>query len=149
MIIDKIENVSLYKNIPEVAVNFIKSLKNKTPELGKHVLSDSVYANVEIYETKLLKSGKFEAHKKYIDIQILLKGEEQIFVAPQKELTVSEAYDSTRDIEFYLDDLSNSEIVQLDGTNFVMLFPHEAHAPQVSIDDNCEKVLKVVVKIKI
>jgi beta-galactosidase beta subunit len=30
-----------------------------------------------------------------------------------------------------------------------MLFPHEAHAPQVSIDEKLENVLKVVVKIKI
>lgn len=149
MIIDKIENVSLYKNIPEIAVKFIESLKNKTPELGKHILSDSVYANVETYKTKLLKTGKFEAHKKYIDVQILLKGEEQIFVAPQRKLTVSEPYDSTRDIEFYSDEVSNSEKVRLDGTNFVMLFPHEAHAPQISIDNNQEKVLKVVVKIKV
>lgn len=149
MIIDKIENVSLYKNIPEVAVNFISSLKNKTPEIGKHILSDSVYANVETYETKLLTAGKFEAHKKYIDIQILLKGKEQIFVAPQKELTVSEAYNSDRDIEFYSDGVSGAERVCLDETNFVVLFPHEAHAPQVSTEEICEKVLKVVVKIKI
>ena len=71
MIIDKIENLSIYKNIPDIARDFILSLKKGTPSLGKHVLSESIYANVETYETKLLENGKFEAHKDFIDVQIL------------------------------------------------------------------------------
>lgn len=149
MIIDKIENISIYKNIPEIARDFILSLKKGTPSLGKHVLSESIYANVETYETKLLENGKFEAHKDYIDIQILLKGHEQIFIASQNSLTMSEPYDAKRDIEFYSDNICSFQSIKLDGTNFVMLFPHEAHAPQVSIDEKLENVLKVVVKIKI
>lgn len=149
MIIDKIENISIYKNIPEIARDFILSLKNGTSSLGKHVLSESIYANVETYETKLLENGKFEAHKDYIDVQILLKGHEQIFIAPQNSLTMSEPYDAKRDIEFYSDNICSFQSIKLDGTNFVMLFPHEAHAPQVSIDEKLENVLKVVVKIKI
>ena len=149
MIIDKIENISIYKNIPEIARDFILSLKKETPSLGKHVLSESIYANVETYETKLLENGKFEALKDYIDVQILLKGHEQIFIAPQNSLTMSEPYDAKRDIEFYSDNIRSFQSIKLDGTNFVMLFPHEAHAPQVSIDEKLENVLKVVVKIKI
>ena len=149
MIIDKIENISIYKNIPEIAIDFILSLKKETPSLGKHVLSESIYANVETYETKLLENGKFEAHKDYIDVQILLKGHEQIFIAPQNSLTIFEPYDAKRDIEFYSDNICSFQSIKLDGTNFVMLFPHEAHAPQVSIDEKLENVLKVVVKIKI
>ena len=148
MIIDKIENISIYKNIPDIARNFILNLKKETPNIGKHILSDSIYANIETYDTKLLENGKFEAHKDYIDIQILLKGQEQIFVAPQNGLAVSEPYDAKRDIEFYSDNISFSQSIKLDGTNFVMLFPHEAHAPQISIDEKIENVLKVVVKIK-
>lgn len=149
MIIDKIENISIYKNIPEIARDFILSLKKGIPSLGKHVLSESIYANVETYETKLLENSKFEAHKEYIDVQILLKGHEQIFIAPQNRLTMSEPYDAKRDIEFYSDNIRSFQSIKLDGTNFVMLFPHEAHAPQVSIDEKLENVLKVVVKIKI
>ncbi len=148
MITDKIENISIYKNIPNIARDFISSLNTETPSLGKHILSDYIYANIETYNTKLLENGKFEAHKDYIDIQILLKGQEQIFVVPQNGLTVSEPYDVKRDIEFYSDDISSSQSIKLDGTNFVMLFPHEAHAPQISINEKVENVLKVVVKIK-
>ncbi len=148
MIIDKIENISIYKNIPDIARNFILNLKNETPSFGKHILSDSIYANVEAYNTKLLENGKFEAHKDYIDIQILVKGQEQIFVAPQNSLIVSESYDAKRDIEFYSNNISTYSSIKLDGTNFAMLFPHEAHAPQISIDEKVENVLKVVVKIK-
>ncbi len=147
MIIDKIENISMYKNIPNNVVEFISSL-NKDIQLGKHILSDDVYVNVEEYATKSVDIGKFESHKDYIDIQILLSGEEKIYITSKAPLTVLEPYNPTRDIEFYSEDITSYPYVTLDGTNFVMLFPHEAHAPQIALK-NPQKVLKVVAKIKV
>ncbi len=87
MITDKLNNIDLYSEIPQVAKDFIKSL---TPdiEIGKVVLSDDIYANVETYTTKFPSQGRFEAHDKYTDIQILLKGEEYIYVEDRSKLNV-------------------------------------------------------------
>lgn len=148
MIIDKLENISLYKNIPECVVDFVKSL-HKNISTGKHILSETIYANIEEYHTKLLKDAKFEAHNKYIDIQILLDGREQIFVTDRKKLTESIPYNQDKDIIFYADSVIDHQPIFLDGTNFVVLYPHEAHAPQVAIAEKPEKVLKVVIKIKL
>lgn len=148
MIIDKIENISLYKNIPNNVVEFVSSL-NKDIKFGKHILSDDVYVNIEEYETKSADIiGKFESHKDYIDIQILLSGEEKIYITSKAPLSVLEPYNPTRDIEFYTEDITSYPYVTLDGSNFVMLFPHEAHAPQIAFK-NPQKVLKAVVKIKV
>lgn len=148
MIVDKIENISIYNNIPVEAVKFINSL-NTNIQLGRYELENDIFANVEKYETKLIENAKFEAHNDYVDIQILLKGNENIFITDKTILTVSEPYDQNRDICFYSDKLDSSMPVRLDSSNFVVVFPHEAHAPQVSINEIPEEVLKVVVKIPV
>lgn len=148
MIVDNLKNISLYKNIPTCVVDFIENLHSNI-SLGKHVLSDNIYFNVETYCTKQVEDGKFESHNDYIDIQLLLSGSESIYVTSVDGLTISTPYDKIRDISFYSDPLDNSSFVTLNGTNFIMLFPHEAHAPQISPNKTCEEVLKIVVKIKI
>ena len=42
MIVDKIENISIYNNIPVVAVKFINSL-NKNIQLGRYELENGVF----------------------------------------------------------------------------------------------------------
>lgn len=148
MIIDKIENIHLYKNIPQQVIDFVKSIDKNSP-LGKQALSDDIYVNIEQYVTKTLENAKFEAHDKYIDIQILLSGEEYIYITDRAPLVELIPYNSEKDIVFYSNPVNEFPKIKLDSTNFVMIFPHEAHAPQVSIDNHSDKVLKTVVKIKI
>jgi len=148
MIIDKIENISMYTElIPDAAAGFTAKLMEKTI-LGKHVLSENIYANIEMYNTKSLQDGKFESHDRYIDIQILLKGKERIYITGRTGLTVSVPYNGDKDITFYSDDVDKYNFEVLDGTNFIMIFPHEAHASQIAIDTS-EEVLKLVIKIKV
>lgn len=148
MITDKIENAIMYCEIPFEAREFLTNLTSNI-EVGKVILNDSVYANVEKYVTKNVNDAKFEAHEKYIDIQVLLKGAEYIYFTDKSKLTVKESYDNSRDIVFYGEDVEKYPKIKLDGSNFVMLFPHEAHAPQVSVNSNNSEVKKVVVKIKV
>lgn len=148
MITDKIENVHMYREIPSEVKDFLKNLIS-TAEAGKVILNDNVYANVEKYLTKNVNNAKFEAHEKYIDIQVLLEGDEYIYFTDKSKLTVKEPYDNSRDIVFYGEDVANYPKIKLDGSNFVMLFPHEAHAPQVCVNNNNSEVKKVVVKIKV
>lgn len=147
MIVDKISKVLNYAEIPEHAVKFIAGLSPEI-EVGRYVLSEFDYANVEVYNTKNIEDAKFESHNDYIDIQILVTGSERIYYTNTKGLTTGVSYDKERDIEFYADNLIGKDYVTLNGTNFVMLFPHEAHAPQVSINNDCQSVKKVVLKIR-
>lgn len=147
MIFDKLNNISLYKNIPGLVIDFVNNLDSEI-ELGKHILSDEIYVNVETYSTRTLNNARFESHQNYIDIQILLQGEELIYTAESDKLNVESPYNPEKDITFYSDNLNKRHNFKLDGSNFVMLYPHEAHAPQVAINDESKNVLKVVVKIK-
>jgi len=148
MIYDNLENISRYNQIPEPAKDFINNLIADIP-LGRYEISDGIYANIEEYSTKRIEEAKFEAHRKYIDIQILLKGYERLDFAPINNRKIIEPYDESRDIEFF--EYGNADITPcfLDGKNFVMLFGGELHAPQISPCGEKKSVKKVVVKVRI
>ena len=147
MIIDKLENISKYKEVPVFAVEFIKNLTTNINE-GRYDFPEQNFANVESYNSKNIEDAKFEAHRNYIDIQLLLSGRERIYYTGGEGLVEKAPYDSSRDIVFFNDSVKNSDYLTLDGTNFALIYPHEAHAPQVSVETS-ENVKKVVVKIKI
>lgn len=146
MIVDKLENVILYSQIPDYVKDFVLKL-NCDCKSGRYNLLDSDYANIETYNTKLREVAKYETHDKYIDIQILLKGSERIYIKSRNNLTKLDEYNEEKDITFYSDSV-DSDFVTLDSSNFVMIYPHEAHAPQVAVNESIE-VKKVVVKIKV
>ena len=100
MIYDKIENIDKYAEIPEFAVKFIEGLSEDIAT-GRYELGGENYANVECYTTKSHDICKPEAHKKYIDIQLLLSGHELLQFTGVDELKISEEYDKNRDIMFF------------------------------------------------
>ena len=144
MIYDRIENIDTYK-LDSVAVEFIKNLSSDI-ECKKHILSDNIYANVEEYTTKDV--GYFEAHRDYLDIQILLSGEEIIEYTPLIGLKTKDEYDKTRDIEFFFDGESQITPIKLQKGLFTVLYPQDAHKPQLKFKSNMP-VKKVVVKVKL
>ena len=148
MIIDKLENISNYPQIPEYIVNFINGLSEDT-ECMRYDLIDDDFVKVETYTTKLLSDAKFETHNNYVDVQLLLDGRERIYVNSREGLSEVAPYSPERDITFYKDDIDGSDYVTLDGTNFVLLYPHEAHAPQVASVEGVAIVKKAVAKIRI
>lgn len=148
MIIDSLENMSIYDNIPQNVINFVKTLTPET-EIGRYEIDKNSYANIDVYETKNLKDCKFEAHKNYIDIQMLLSGIEELDYTPAKDLIVSEKYDEKRDIMFFENPDRISDSVILEVGKFALIYPHEAHRPQVAFNTKLKTVKKVVIKIHI
>ncbi len=145
MIFDRISNIKNYKEIPAEVADFILSLTSETYP-GHYEITTGVYANIDCYTTKL--AGKLESHKKYIDIQILLSGEERLDYTDTTDLIVSEQYNPEKDIMFYEHPDTFLNSVRLCYGNFIMLYPHEAHQPQMALIEP-QQVKKVVVKIPV
>ena len=89
MIVDKTDNLKQYTHLGskfQKAFTFITDPELMLLDNGKYEIDgDNVYALVSEYKTKNEIDGKFEAHKKYIDIQFVAKGTELIGYAPFKE----------------------------------------------------------------
>lgn len=148
MITDKIENIKNYKEIPNQVSDFLQSLASNS-DTGHYEIDESSYANIDEYETKPVSNCKFEAHKKYIDIQMLLYGTEELDFIHTENLKIDEEYDCSRDVMFFKNPSIKPDSLILNPFKFAMIYPHEAHRPQMNAFDKPQKVKKVVVKILI
>lgn len=147
MITDKLINLKKYNEIPPEAIEILASGDICT---GRHNINKDVYINVEEYTTKHIEDAKFESHDRYIDVQIILSGVEDIYYTDvNNNLTVSEPYSKEKDITFYSNNVKEYNKVTLDGTNFVILYPQDAHAPQAAFNDTPQNVKKAVIKIHV
>lgn len=151
MIFDRIENLGTYLSAHEslTAVSgFITDFLSKPHEDGKYVIDgESIYANVSSYTTKPREGALFEAHKKYIDLQLMLDGSEFIGWSPLENVTQeSEEYSKGGDIAFYSGDADIN--LPLKSGYFTLLFPCDAHMPCIAVDEPA-RVRKMVIKVKI
>lgn len=149
MIIDKLKNASLYYGVNERIAKALKYLQNTDLsefQNGRYDIdSDNIFVLVQDYNTKPLSKGKFEAHRKYIDIQYIIKGEEKLGYVYVHKLNPSTDYDEVKDILFFEGD---GDFVTADEGTFLVFAPEDAHMP--GIEANLpEYVKKAVVKIKV
>jgi len=149
MIIDKIENASLYNGISSLLAEGLKFLSEndfRHIEAGKYFLkNDLLYAMVNDYSTKPQYECKLEAHKKYIDIQFMISGEEQIGITSYHNQVPTEDYNPEKDIVFFKEEVS---LFTLSEGHFAIFFPDDLHQPCI-ISDKISDVRKVVVKVAV
>lgn len=105
-----------------------------------------MFVMVQGYTTEDRDSCRFEAHRRYIDIQLMLAGEEIIEVAPVGELTPDTPFDSERDAGFFKTPEAPCTRLILRPGDFAVFFPEDAHMPKVSVHAPAP-LRKAVVKI--
>ena len=149
MIKDKLINAETYYGISKNLKKgfewlLSQDLDNIAPD--KYIIDgDKLYANIQEYETKL--DAKYESHRKYIDIQYMIRGEEQVGVTDIKNCIICVEYDSEKDLEFF--DCTEPEHYEtLYEGEFLVFFPQDAHKPSISTKKT-QIVKKVVVKVAI
>jgi YhcH/YjgK/YiaL family protein len=124
---------------------FLQDTDLKTLSAGRHEIDgDNVYAMVTEAPTKDLDSTKFESHRKYIDVQYVIDGEEKIAVEPVEGATVTVPYDDTKDIAHYSGE--GKTYTATPGTFFIF-FPTDAHRPSITPGGN-KTDKKLVIKVR-
>ena len=148
MIFDTLKNVDNYKGLGRVydALKFLSETDFSKIELGRYELDgDNIFYMVQSYDTDPDKTIS-EAHKKYIDIQYMVEGEEIIGVADiseDKELTEAK---EENDVWFY--DCKTEPLV-LSAGKYMVLYPNDLHCPGVATNGTAMTCRKVVVKVKV
>ena len=150
---DNIQNTEKICNLSElinIGLNYLEKSDFSNIENGRYeILGDKVFASVQDYLSKPKESAKFEAHRKYIDIQYIVKGEEQIGVCNISNFNDFTPYDSEKDIVFLTPINENkAEFIRLKEKEFMILMPQDAHMPSIAIDKP-SYVKKVVVKVSV
>jgi YhcH/YjgK/YiaL family protein len=146
MIVDTLDNALLYFGLGEgikKGLLYLAGTDFSKLETGRHdIEGDQLFAMVQEYQTKPLEKGKWEAHRRYWDIQYVMKGTEQIHYANIEHLSAGE-YDAEKD---FLGLEGKGDQVTLREGMFAILSPRDAHMPGMAQGQSVA-VSKVVVKV--
>jgi YhcH/YjgK/YiaL family protein len=146
MVSDSLANAGLYAALgPRIArgLAFLghADLEHLSP--GRHEIDgDALYAIVSDYAPKPESEGRWEAHRRYLDLQFVAHGAERIGVAPLAGMTAGD-YSAEKDICFLT---GSGDFLTLTGDRFVLLWPTDAHMPGIEAG-RPGPVRKIVVKI--
>ena len=148
MILDTLDNYHLYQSINERIAKGFEFLHNTDLDAipsGKHDIDgDTIFALVQEYQTKPLAECKLESHKKYIDIQYVIRGEEFMGITTKNNQNILEVNEE-KDYTFYE---GTTSLVRVSKGMFTIFFPDDLHQPCVQTESVSE-VKKVVIKVLI
>ncbi len=151
MIVDRIENSNAYPlgKAWQVAFEFLSALKPDVEDKTYHIQGTDIFAMISSYKTRPADVAQFETHRKYVDIQAVMSGSEEIGWLPAGGLLTKQPYDASKDIAFYYHPNANYTRINVSPGTFVALFPRNAHKPSLMIGNAPECVKKVVIKINV
>ena len=152
MIHDLQKNWSVYFHSPvwKEIERFLKSLSPDFQE-GEYQISHSgIFGRIASSQTRPKSGAKPEAHNQFIDVQIVLEGEEIILCQPRELCQSSDAYLRERDVEFFFQDseIPGAELRLVPGA-FAVFYPQDAHTPLLMTGNQPATVKKIVIKVPI
>ncbi len=149
MITDHIRNAALYFGMNtglEKALRYLQKTDFTNMEPGRYEIDgDDVFALVQQYNSKPLAEGKWEAHRKYTDVQYVVAGTERMGYGQTGDFKTVKAYDPESDCLFL--EGSGNMLLAKAGT-FAVFGPEDVHMPTIA-ENTPQPVKKVVVKVRV
>ncbi len=144
MIYGKIKDMQLYRDLYkgfDKAIDYINQFDINTPCGRYEIDGDDVFANVsDVVELKSI-DNIFEAHREYIDIQVVFSGNEKLNISYIDDCSIYKKYDEKKDIALFV---GKGNLMDISAEEFYILYPFDCHAVYL----NSEYVKKVVIKVK-
>jgi YhcH/YjgK/YiaL family protein len=129
------------------AISFLKETDLSALEQGRYELEGAeLFAIINEYTTRNDEDTRLEAHRKYADIQYIIKGKEMIGFCSLSGTTVTVPYDEEKDIFFLESD--DQRILQATPDRYFIFFPDDVHRPSIKAGET-EIVKKAVVKVRL
>ena len=133
--------VALQNAINYVATTDFDNLPDGVYELDGKMM----YAQVFTFTSKQIEECKPELHRKYLDVQFWISGEEKFGVAPINGVGNCIEEIDERDLYFY-DGVANESFVHATKGCYAVFFPNDVHRPGCVVDEPLT-YRKVVVKV--
>lgn len=129
------------------AINYLKNNDFVNMKTGIYsIMGDDIYAQVVDKITKSKYAAKAEVHRKYIEIQFSVYGNEIIgYARDTGNNIVTEELLEEKDSIFY-DNVENEIDLKMEPGSFAVFFPEDVHRPWCAYNEKC-KVRKINVKI--
>ena len=142
MIYDKLENINRFN-----LLNKIEKFDLINYKKGKFEIEENVFFGIGLeYDTKDEVDCLWEAHKKYLDIHVILEGEEIINITETSTMKQTMEFDYENDYQLF--EGKKQQSIHLKEGDFLALYPNECHQTAVKVL-NVSKIKKIVFKIAI
>lgn len=151
MIQTKLDALSRYEPLNRrfpAAFQALKALAAAPFQPGVHAVDgDEIYINALEYDTASAQDSLMEAHRRYIDVMLLLEGEETIGVCNVSTLQhITTEYDPSGDALLARLEQPYTELSMHPG-DIAILFPEDAHAPGMNCGEK-HHVRKLIAKVR-
>lgn len=149
MLFGNVKKLDLVPYMSEKFVNWINEAiaLSENNDLGKYMIGDDgVFVMLVDGETEPRALRKSEIHKQYIDIQILLSGEEVYGYSNTISEEALKLVELENDVMFF-DDVENEQFIKLQDGDFVIFYPNQAHRPLCAGGDKPMAIKKAILKI--
>ena len=154
----KLEEFLNKKNL-DIVFNYFKEAVNKNSDIHKRIfnlpvgsfekvnITEDIFALEQVFYTKDRENCFIESHKKYIDFQLILSGNEQMEYIDIDKLKIENSYNEKKDLITYKL-VDNTSKFLLQENDLAIFFPDDAHIglPQFKTS---ELVYKTVIKLPI
>lgn len=154
----KLEEFLNKKNL-DIVFNYFKEAVNKNSDIHKRIfnlpvgsfekvnITEDIFALEQVFYTKNRESCFIESHKKFIDFQLILSGNEQMEYVDIDKLKIENPYDEKKDLITYKL-VDNTSKFLLQENDLAIFFPDDAHIGLPQFKDS-ELVYKTVIKLPI
>lgn len=147
LIAPKADEIEIKQRVDE-AIDYLTGLDVSEKDAEKKVVvNDYFFYSIQSYDTKPADQCKLESHRKYIDIQIMVEGEESMEFVDISKLSIKEEYDEEKDVMFWHIPKRMTKSTLRAG-DYIVLYPEDAHRGAASIKESSH-VLKLVGKVAV
>lgn len=127
MIIDKLDNILEYESLLQGIKNGMQAIKAlKSYDVGRYEFDGGFYM-IQKGMTRPISEGTFEAHRKYIDVQIVIEGAEEVAWNSLDDLSECVPYNAEKDNARYQG--SHDHVMKITAGMFYAAFPKDGHQP--------------------
>jgi YhcH/YjgK/YiaL family protein len=147
MVVDSLERGSAYAALhPRFAkaFAFLRDTDLAALAEGRHEIDgDRLYVLIMTAEGRGRQEAKLEVHRRYIDIQLVVSGEDVMGWSPLAACRQSLGFDEGKDAGLFGD--APASWVAVPQGSFALFWPEDAHAPLAGTGKTRKAVVKVAV----
>ncbi|USD66486.1 YhcH/YjgK/YiaL family protein [Vibrio sp. SCSIO 43136] len=149
MTIYQLDQFDKSSDLPEKIIDIINDVKQRlknSARVGHYTIRhlNSFYFIVE-EQTKPFEQTRAEIHHKFIDVQIVLEGQETYGFSPIAPCALEEVKLREKDVA-YTSQVENERFYTLSPNEFMVFYPNQPHRPMLA-KDTPNRVKKAVIKI--
>lgn len=149
MILDRLERADRYARLHRrfaTALEFLRKPEIGEISCGRHAIDgEDLFVIIEKVDGRGRDAARVEFHRRYIDIQFLVSGCEQIgWISTDDCGTTLQPYDSQSDFGLYAD--APVTWLTLQPGMLAIFFPEDGHAPLAGTGSAHKAIVKVAVE---